>query len=248
MRKLARQSELASGYLPMCLSGKRELSSNALSRLMPNLRMTTRAARALQLLHIVGTTEQVEARLLAIEQLTRLQGFEKKNQRDIETYRYLTKWFYAAIREMVHLKDFRDEADWIQSRLNGRVSKAECKEALAFLIEKGFVQKTADGYSASQRPLDCREGVFKVSLGEFHRQMMELGSQSIEKVPREHRYILGHTLAIRSEDFARVREILDDAVQKLEALSQQTIEQNEVYHVELASFPLTKPITKTESK
>lgn len=249
LRKLAQSSQLASGYLPMILSGKRDLSSKALARLIPNLQLTTNETKVLELLHTIGTTENQRVRMQAIEQLTKLQPFKQKNQMDVEVYRYLTKWHYVAIREMALLKDFDGNIDWIQSRLGNKISKQECQEALQFLTEKGFIQRDSNGrYSTTNKPLSCRDGVFKASLGEFHRQMMELGAQSIDKVARNSRYILGHTLAIQGQDFEKVRQILDEAVLKLEALGQNTSGANEVYHIELASFPLTKVMNPQKSE
>lgn len=247
MRRLAEKIQIAVGYLPMCLSGKRVLSTKSLQKIVPHIKLYGAEKRFLELLHIVGTAEEPQARLQAVQDMGRLQPYRQNNLREVEVYRYLTKWHYVAIREMTLLKNFKADPQWIQERLSGRVSLAECEEALGFLIEKGFILVDVSGrHLLPEVNLDCKEGIYKVSLGEFHRQMFQLAAQSIERVPRSHRCTLGHTLAVNSRDLPKVREILAEAQAKLEKLGQETQEPDHVYHVELASFPLTEVKDDTE--
>lgn len=241
MRTLAVKSQVAIGYLSMCLNKQRVLSTKALHKILPHLKLTAREKRFLELLHTIGTSEEPETRLQAINDMSRLQSFKANNAQDVDVYRYLTNWYYVAIREMVALTDFKADPIWIQKRLGGRISQAECEQSLVFLLDKGFILKDEAGkYKLPDRNLNCNEGIFKASLGEFHRQMFNLAAQAVEKVPRSFRYILGHTLSIAVEDLEKVRAILDDAQAKLEKLGQAAKNATHVYHVELASFPLTK--------
>lgn len=241
MRTLATKAKLAVGYMPMCLSGKRVLSTKALHKMMPYLKMNNQERRFFELLHLVGTSEEASVRLQAIHDMSRLQAFYQNNAQDVDVYQYLTKWYYVAIREMVSLTDFKADPYWIQGRIGGRLSLAECEQALAFLIEKGFILKDdAGNYRLPEKSLDCSEGIFKVSLSEFHRQMFHLAAQSIEKVPRSHRYIVGHTFSLLEADLEKVKTILDEARAKIRMLAHGGKDAAHVYHVELASFPLTR--------
>jgi uncharacterized protein (TIGR02147 family) len=103
--------------------------------------------------------------------------------------------------------------------------------------------------SVKDRSLDCKEGVYKISLGQFHRQMLELAATSIENTPRAERYILGHTAAISCDDLDQVKEILDEALKKIEALGAKSKSgRHEVYHIELAAFPLTRTEKEIEDE
>lgn len=247
MRTISEKAQLATGYLPMCLSGKRSLSSKALSKIAPYLKLSLSEQRFLELLHTVGTSENPETRLRAVGDMTKLQAFKKTNIKELEVYKYLTNWYYVAIREMVALVDFDPNPIWLQARLNGKVSLADCEEALRFLVTSGLVVVSAQGkHSIPKIALDCKEGIYKLSLGEFHREMFRFAAESIENVSRANRSILGHTVAIRSEDLGKVTEILNEAINKLHVLGQKTIDADQVYHIELAAFPLTQKKVEKE--
>ncbi len=241
MRSLAQKSKIASGYLPMVLKRQRELSEKAFLKVLPHLSLDPQERKFLGLLRLVGESKDPNVRIEAVNQMSRLRKFQEKNNNEIRVYEYLTKWYYVAIREMAALSDFKMDPEWIKNKLNGRITTAEVDEALEFLKEQGFLVQDAKGeWTQPQTNLDCREGIFKLSLGQFHRQMFELASESIEDTPREKRYILGHTVAISAQDFDKIKAILNESVAKITQLDDQKGNKEEVYHIEMAAFPLTK--------
>lgn len=241
MRQLSQKAGLAVGYLPMCLKRQRRLSEKAFHKLVPHLKLNKQELRAFELLRTIGESESPQVRSQALEQIQKLQVYKTKNSKEIEVFEYLKKWYHVAIREMVSMGDFRDDPQWIQSRLRHKLSLNEIAGALEFLKLNGFVERKSDGtLHIPDKSLDCTEGVFKISLGEFHRQMLDLTKDSIESVARHERLILGQTLAIRFEDFDKLQMIMQEALEKVQNLSTQSKEQDCVYHLTFASIPLTQ--------
>ncbi|MCM2276450.1 MAG: TIGR02147 family protein [Oligoflexia bacterium] len=240
LRMLAQQAELASGYLPMVLSGKRPLSAKALAKLALVLGFPKAERSYLEALVSLGTSDSQDARLEALERMKRFQSYRKLNPKEIEVYQYLTRWHYVAIREMAALPEFKADAAWIRERLKGRVSLKEIKEALEFLVQNGYLELRADGsVTPPDKNLDCLGGVYRVALAEFHREMFQLASDSIESTPSAERSIQGHTFALDEKGFDRAREILNEALSKIRALEEEGSGTDTVYHAELALFPLT---------
>ena len=241
MRTLSQKSAIAVGYLPMVLSGKRELSEKAYFKILPHLNLNQQEQKFLTLLRLVGETADHETRIHTINQMAKLRRFQNSNTKDLRVFEYLTKWYYVAIRELILVKDFKMDPEWIQSRLNGRMSRAEIECAIAFLKEQNFITENSDGkWIHDKASLDCKEGIFKLSLGQFHRQMLEMAATSIEKTPRNKRYILGHTVAISQQDFEKIKQILDHSVEKMKLLDSNPSAKSDVYHIEMVAFPLTQ--------
>lgn len=247
LRQLAKDSGFATGYLPMILSRKRNLSDKAFEKMAPHLGLPRNEMQVFKHLRVIAETENPEERLQALANIQRHQAYKETNNKEVEVYKYLTKWYYVTIREMCLLEDFQEDPTWIQERLNGRVSLAEVKQALAFLFENGYLERDAKGRArVTEKMLDCKEGVFKISLGQFHRQMLQLAGESIDNTPRSERYLLGHTAAIRAQDLDKVRGILDEALAKIEKLAAEAEKTDAVYHIELAAFPTAKSREKDE--
>ena len=240
MRTLAQKSQIASGYLPMVLAGQRELSEKAFLKILPNLGLDTQERKFLSLLRLVGESRDPSIRVDAVNQMSKLRRFQESNNKEVRVYEYLTKWFYVAIRELVALSDFKMDSEWIKNKLTGRITISEIEEAIEFLKVEGFLAQDPNGkWVQPKADLDCREGIFKLSLGQFHRQMFDLASESIEKTPREKRYILGHTVAISAQDFEKIKAILNESVDKILQMKKEDAKKEHVYHIEMAAFPLT---------
>lgn len=241
LREITKDAEISVGYLSMVLSGKRRLTEKAFNKLISHLKLSPPEKKFLNLLHTIGETESPLLRVEALAEMAKISSFRKVNQKEYDTYKYLTKWYFVAIREMILLPDFKNDPNWIQERLRGRISLKEVSEALEFLEEKKLVLKDDSGkYYLSQVDLACKEGVYKISLAEFHRQILDMAHKSIHEVSRDKRYILGRTVAINATEFDKAKEIFDEAMKKIEMLGSSKESDQEVYHFELVTFPMTE--------
>lgn len=243
MRTLAHKSQIAVGYISMIFRRERELSEKSFHKMLPQLFLNDQEKSFLDLLRIVGQSPDPQARVEAVQKMSKLKSFKTKNNNDVRIYEYLTKWFYVAIYEMIALENFKMDAKWVQSRLNRKLSLSEINSAFDFLKNQEFIKLGMAGkWVQTKSHLDCREGIFKLSLGEFHRQMLALAADAIEKTPREQRLIMGQTMSISAKDFEKIKVIIQESVQKINEVGSNSDSKNNVYHIELAAFPLTKII------
>ncbi|MCM2323747.1 MAG: TIGR02147 family protein [Oligoflexia bacterium] len=241
LRAFARAAKVAPGYLSMAITGARPLTPGIVARITPVLGLGPSGQSYFELLTTLGTSEDQEVRLRALARMKRFRAFRKLNPKETEVHHYLTRWYYVAIREMSMLPEFKPEASWIQPRLRSRVDLKDIKEALAFLSEQGFIELLPNGRAQPpEKRLDCDGGVFSLSMAGFHRQMLALAADSIEQTPREERNLIGHAFAADAATFAKAREILQEAFEKIRALEEDKKEADSVYFVELALFPFTR--------
>lgn len=241
LRKLSAESGLAAGFLPMVLSGKRPLGAKSFSRLAVALGLGASERSYFEALVTLGTSASQQVRLDALERMKRFRAYRKHNPREVEAYQYLTHWYFVAIREMAAVPGFHLDPRWISEQLRGRVPLVGIKEAIRFLTESGFLKVREDGsVEPPEKGLECEDGVFRVALTQFHQEMLALAGKSIETVPAEERRILGHTFALRDEDFAKAQEIVGEALRRVRELEERGNGGDQVYHLELALFPLTR--------
>lgn len=241
LRALSAKAGLANGYLPMILAGTRHLSMKALQKMAPELGLSRPERSYLEILVQLGTSDSQAARMEALERMRKFRSYRELNPKEIEVHRYLTRWYYVAIREMALMRGFQADPRWIQSRLREKVPLKEIKEAVEFLISNGFLVVGADGsVRPPEKDIDCLGGVYRVALAQFHKEMFGLASRSIENTPSAERSIFGHTFAVDAGNFEKARAILAEALEKIRALGPGNPGPDSVYHAELAFFPLTK--------
>ncbi len=240
LRALAKVSGLASGYLPMVLGGTRPLSAAALAKMIPHLGLSANEQSFLDCLLILGTSESHDARIMALERMKKFGQFRTHNERETAAYHYLTHWYYVAIREMAARTGFKDDPEWVQEQLRFQVSLKEVKEALEFLFKYKYIEKGKNGkILAPTETLNCQGGIYRVGLSHFHREIMRLAGEAIDKVPREERNIMGHTCSLSEKNFLKARTIAEEAIQKIQELTVAEQDGEAVYHMEVALFPLT---------
>lgn len=248
MRELARLAGLASGYLPMVMSGKRPLTESALTKISPHLGLSSAEQSYLSNLVKLGATHSNDVHVSVLDKMNRFQQFQKQNPKEAEAYQYLTKWYHVAIREMATLPDFKADPLWVQQRLQYAVPLNEIRNAIEFLIEKEFLRLKPDGsVEPPLKTIECDDDVYRVALTKFHREILKLAAQSIEKTPKSQRKIMGHTCSLSPENYRKAENIVQEAIAKIRELGQTDSAPDSVYHLELALFPLSlKPEDENE--
>ena len=240
LRSLAAKADLATGYLPMILSGKRVLSAQALAKILPHLEMNPTEESYVDCLLLLATSTSHDARINASERMKRFSQFREQNPKETAAYQYLTHWYFVAIRELATTPGFRDDVVWIQDQLSFRISQKEIRTALDFLFKNHFLKKNSDGsVEAPKEALDCRGGIYRIGLVQFHREIMRLAGEAIDQIARDERNIMGHTCSLSPENFERARAITEEAIQKIRELG-ETDNGDRVFHFEVALFPLSK--------
>lgn len=241
LRTLATQAGLASGYLPMVLQGKRVLTAKAIAKLAPFLALDANEQSFFEVLVILGTTDSAPVRLAALERMRRFQQYRIHQRNEAEVHEYLTHWYYVAIREMASLPDFKLDAAWVAERLRFAVPLAKVKSAIKFLLDNGYLEREgADGARPPEKALNCSGGIFRIALAKFHQEIFALASTSVEQVPSAERSIAGHTVSLSARDFATAQAIAQDALEKIQALGKAEKGGENIYHFEVALFPLTQ--------
>ncbi len=247
LRSLAKECQVSASNLSMILSGSRKLSVALFEQLAPRLGLSPSEQSYVKVLLVLSDSQNLSSGADAFDRLNRFKKFQRKNPAEFEVFRYLTHWYYVAIREMTALPEFKLDARWIQSRLGGEISVREIERALKFLLEYHYIETRADGsVRPPERPIECKGEVFRLALSKYHRELLKLGMSSLDDVPSDQRQLLGFTLAVDQNYFGKVSNILKKAYDDIMALAQEPKSSDRVVHVEMALFPVTKAKKKQE--
>ncbi len=241
LRAISRNADLSAGYLPLVLSGQRSLTLKSLKKLMPSLNLKRSEQSYLKLLVNLNEARSQEERSFALKQIQRFGSYKNRNSIELEVHKYLSRWYLVAIRELVSVSGFRWDAKWIQSKLKRHVPIIEIEKAMDFLGKHGFVAVSKFGVATvPNKKLNCEGGVFQLALADYHREMLMLASESIDKTEKDLRSLTGYTFAVNKDNIDDVKKILAEAQTKIVELEQKQKKANAVYHVEMSFFPLSE--------
>ena len=247
LEKLAEETGLSAEFIVRALRRFRKLDFESHKKILAQIALAPIEREFLDTLYQVSETESREIRQGAVMKLLTFAEFRKAHPKEYEAWHYLSHWYYVAIREMSTLPGFQANAPWIQARLSGEVAVDEIKKALDFLEQGSFFKKLADGRIESlMKPIHCAGGVYRLALGQFHREMLEKAQDAIRNSPSDQRYLQGHSMAVSRDKYEQICRILSEAAEKVEALGAGDEGEDPIYHVELALFPLSRILPKRQ--
>ncbi len=247
LRWVAKKAQLSCAYLPLVLNGQRKLSSRALEKLGPWMDLKEEELSYLSLLRTLSDGDTSDIRKAALQRLQKFGAYQQLNTNEMEVFRYLTKWYYVAIREMAQLPDFLAEPEWISARLEGRVTIPEAREAIEFLTQNGYLKiKKNNRAEATQKELECMGGVYRLALTQFHHEMLQVASDIFTTDSKTPRRIEGYTMAFPKDKLDAVGNIISDAINSIQKLSQSQKSPDSVYHVAFMAVPLTSQGKETK--
>lgn len=240
MRSLAIKSELSAAYLPFVVSGSRNLSEKSLRKLQPFLKLAKSELQYLDLLRILSDSDSQSVRMDALKQIQKMKVKALKSVRDLESVRYLSHWYYVAVRELATLENFEPDAKWIAKKMRGRITTGEAEEALDFLKSNGYLKIDSGGKAqVLDKELVAKGGMYRLLLNQFHQEMLHEGMGALQKLPNEERHVLGYTFSFSDEEFPFIKEVLDEAMRNLKERCRKTVRKDRLFHTVLYSFPLS---------
>lgn len=158
--------------------------------------------------------------------------------------KYLTNWYYAAIREMVSFKDFKENSAWIAKRLGGRITPAQARQAIRTLLELGLLKRDKRGrLKQSDTYVTTGNEVASVAAFLYHRQMIGQAMESLKEKPSELRNITALTFSVRKQDYDNLVEEINEFRKRVISLLQNRKEQDRdemLYQLNIHLFPISE--------
>ena len=185
-RYFSRRAGLASSnFLKLVMDGKRNLGAATITRFAKALDLDTEEAAFFADLVALDQAETVAQRNRAFERVAATARFREARRLKGPLFKYLTRWYFPAVRELAGRSDFRDDPAWIADQLLPRITKRQARSALTTLRELGLlVEDEASGRLVrGETSLATDHEVRSVVVPAYHRQMIERAADAIDKVP-----------------------------------------------------------------
>lgn len=165
--------------------------------------------------------------------------FLKKDQ-----YHYLTNWFYTAIRELVTLKDFIEDGEWIAKKLGHRVSPRQALKAIAELLKLNLLARNPQGKLVqTSHYVSTGSEVQNVAAFLYHDQMINIAKESLASLSEKKRNVSALSFTLREKDYEMV-------VTEINAFRKHMItllttrdkldEDDDLFQLNVHLFPLTR--------
>jgi uncharacterized protein (TIGR02147 family) len=231
----------SSNYLKLVIDGDRNLTPELALRFAAACGLSGQAAEYFCALVAFNQAKSASERELHHARLRSFRRYRRTHKLAVAQEAYHVDWYIPAIRELVARGDFSEESKWIASALLPSITPAEAKRALGVLSELGLVVRDDSGRLVQAEPLvETPDGPLGHQVVRFHREMMRLASEALERVPREEREIASLTLCISPAQLNELKAELERFETQLLQRFVADEQAERVVQLNFQMFPLSK--------
>ena len=238
-RKFAKYSGFSSpNFLLLLIQGERNLSQDSSKKLgqalgLKNIRLSFFS----ELVDFNQSTNPSER----YEKLQNLLKYRSKLNVEFiedEIADYLSQWLHSAIRELLIINS-NLTIDEISCRLSPSVTKSEIQKSISLLKSLNLISEENGKIKVLQNNLSTNHEFVTASAYAYHRQMIQLALESLDRYARHQRNITATTVSLSWDNFQKIQKKIQDLRSEIMAISEIDQNKEEVFQFNFQLFPLS---------
>jgi len=248
-RSFARLAEMGSpNYLKLVMDGKRNLTQKTITQFVKGLQLNRSEAEFFENLVYFNQSEASEDKNKFFERMGRSRRYREIKQIQSQQFDFYSQWYHSAIRELVTLPHFKEDPQWIAKTLTPSITAKQAEDSLKLLQRLKLLVRSKRGKLVqTDATLATAPEVQSLAIGNFHRQMLERASDSIENISASLRDLSAITLGLKEEQIPELKKrILKFRRELLVSLGNNEKNNSQVYQMNIQLFPLSQTSMEDE--
>ncbi len=226
-------------YFGQVLKGDRNLTEKTLNAFLMAMRLPPQEDLYFRSLVHFCQSSSSEEKQLHYGRLRTLGEQAKVRIVGSENYAFYEHWYTPVIRELVCLHNFHEDWNALAKSLQPAISQSEAKQSVKLLLELGFIQESKNGsYVQADKLLYTGYEVHSLAVRQFHKQMIQLAAESLERYPTSQRSITGVTLSVSSQTYAQLEEEVRNFQERILKIAEQDQSAEKILQVHVGVFPV----------
>lgn len=158
-----------------------------------------------------------------------------------EAFEILSKWEYIAVHELAKRKDFRIDPSWIAKNLQPPITSREARNIVETLFSVGlFVKDSQGNITNASSDLRTPALVQGLAVRNYHRSMLQLAQESMNRYPTKRRHLEGLTVAVPASKLPLIKAKISECLIDIQAICLEgQDETDEVLQINMNVFPLS---------
>jgi uncharacterized protein (TIGR02147 family) len=235
----------APNLLKLVTDGQRNLTKGSVLKFARGLKLNKAEADYFENLVFFNQSSLLDEKNIYLRKLMKYRAKSDPRRIEASEYEYYSAWWHPVVRELSTAMDFRGDYGRLGEALIPPISGGEAQKSLQLLVRLGFVEAHADGsYSASSPSLTTGPRVRSVAVANYHREMMKLASESIERFAAAERDITSLTLGVSEPTMRIIVERLQALRKDLLELAEAERSPDRVVQLNLQLFPLSRTVER----
>jgi len=235
-------------FLKLVIEGKRNLSPESIERFTTALKLNKKETEFFRILVHLNQARTIGEKKLYAEKLIQFRSFRYIHPLRQDQYRYYAEWYNIPIRELTILPEFFEDPVWIARSLLPPIAPQQAQKALDLLLQLGLLERDESGRLVQADAfISTGDEVTSASVANYHREMIQKGSEALDRFPGQDRDISSVTMALSERSFQEIKSLIQRFRKELLAIADQDRHPEGVYQVNFQLFPLAKRAKKEPS-
>ncbi len=241
-RLFARRAGVRSpSLLGEVIAGRRNLTVATLEGFTEAMRLPHAQAVFFADLVRFEQAETVDDKRKAWDRIAASRRFRSARPIDAGMVRYLSHWYYPALRELAWREDFEADPAWVAARLLPKITLAQARDALAILQELDMLVERDGRLRPQDVSLVTPHQVADMAAHSYHLQMIARARDAVTTIEPEDRHLCAVTVAIPRSLVPRLKAELDAFQERLLHLCDEHVaEAEQVVQLILQLIPLSR--------
>lgn len=241
-RYFATKSGFASpNFIQLVFDGKRNLSTESLSKIAKGFGLKKKEREFFEILVCMNQAKNHEDKNHYYQKLMAIKGPSGVRHLEKASYEYFSKWYFPVIREVVRFKEGMIDATEIARCLTPPITILQAEKALDMLMALNLIRKNENGvWEVTDNAVTTGPEVESLVVANFHREMMMMAREAIERFPREKRDISALTLSINDKSIPELKKRIALFRKELLQFACNEKKSNQVVQINFQLFPLTE--------
>ena len=231
----------STNFFKLVMEGERNLTEESLLKFALGLSLNKQETEFFKnLVHFTQATTHAE-KDTHYQQLIRSKKFSQLKPIDKQQYEYYSAWYHPVIRELIVSKNFDGTPTWVSRRLFPSVTEAQVEKSFEILEKLGLVEKTSQGqWKQTSTLLSTGAEVSSLVIMNYHKNLLDLTKEILEKVPSQQRDVSTMTLGVTKERLPQIKRKVQEFRQEILKLVSMDTEPEEVLQLNIQLFPVTR--------
>ena len=225
-------------FLKLVIDGKRNLSPASIEAFAKAFKLSVSESEYFACLVHFHQSETEAGKASWAQNILKCKGLQKIHPLRQAEYAYYGRWYYIPIREMLLFKNFKNDPQWIADQFTPPLKREQVTEALTHLEQIGLIAKSSDTWVQVQKTVSTGNEVSHSLVKQYHREMIQKGSDAIEQVQKLQREVSAICIPISVLKRDEIKLKIQQFRKEILALADNSEGAEEVYQLNIQWFPL----------
>lgn len=248
-RAFAREIGVSShNFLPRILKRERNLSAEFIPLLSNYFKLSAKEEKYFQVLVSFNNEHKPSIKEKYLKQLLTLRFVTEEYKIEDKKLQFFNKWYYPVIRELVVICDFKEDYNMLARHCVPRISAAQAKSAVKFLLKNGFIKKGKNGgYKVTNQIISTEPEVDSAIIPKYHKTTIQQCVDAVETVRKEERSFSSSTMLVSREVYEEMKSEIYQFRKRLLAMAKECKNPEMVCFTGFQLLPRSKIIPDNEN-